>query len=119
MDANRSFSANLIDYTELSSVGLSGGQVGRVQDGRGRQLHVETGTVWLTQESCGDDVILEAGESYRIEHDGMTLLVALGVPFALVTLQPAVRVTPTLAERFWSSWAGLYAPQSCSTTASL
>ena len=49
----------------------------------------------------------------------MTLLVTLGAPFALVTLEPAVRVEPTLAERFWSFWAGLYAPQSRPTTAAL
>lgn len=119
MDANRSFSTNLIDYTELASIGLSRGQVSRIQDGRGRRLHVETGAVWLTEEHCRDDVALKAGESYCIAHDGMTLLVTLGAPFALVTLEPAVQVEPTLAERFWSFWAGLYAPQSRPTTAAL
>jgi hypothetical protein len=41
------------------------------------------------------------------------------VPFALVTMEPAIPVTPTMGERFWNFWAGLYAPQSRPTTASL
>lgn len=119
MDANKNFSANPADYTELSSIGLTRGKVGRIENGRGVQVRVETGAVWLTQERGGDDVVLKAGESYRIEEDGMTLLANLNGKFALVAVEPSIRAARTTGERFWAFWAGLYAPESCPTTAAL
>jgi hypothetical protein len=38
----------------------------------------------------------------------MTLISALRVPFALVSIEPAIPVAPTLGERFWKFWASLY-----------
>jgi hypothetical protein len=119
MDANRNFSANLGDYTELSSIGITAKNFGRINNGRGMRLRVETGSVWITQDHCMEDVCLKAGESYRIEHDGLTLISTLQVPFALVAIEPAIPVAPTMGERFWNFWASLYAPESRPTTAAL
>jgi hypothetical protein len=119
MDADKNFSANPADYTELSSIGLTRGKVGRVENGRGVRVRVETGAVWLTQERGGDDVVLRAGQSYRIEEDGMTLLANLGGKFALVTVEPSIPAAPTMGKKFWAFWASLYAPESCPTTAAL
>jgi len=101
---------------ELSSIGITPKTLGRIENGRGMRLRVETGSVWITQDGSKEDVCLKAGESYRIERDGLTLISALRVPFALVTMEPSIPVTPTMGERFW---AGLYVPESRSTTAAL
>ena len=118
MDANRTLSATT-DYAGLSGIGLLRGKAGRISNGRGVRVRVESGAIWLTQERCAEDVILNAGDCHAIEHDGVTLLGALGVPFALVSIEPAAPVCRGFAERFWSLWAGLYAPASRPTTAAL
>jgi hypothetical protein len=64
--------------------------------------------VWVTHERSDEDVILGPGESYCIKRDGMTLISTLRVPFALVAIEPTIPVNPTLGERFWKFWAGLY-----------
>ena len=53
-------------------------------------------------------MLLQAGETFRIERSGTTLVSALGRRFALVTLEPATPLTATFAERFWDFWASLY-----------
>lgn len=85
MDAYRS----PVELAELSSIGLTRRSVARLSNGRGKRVRVESGTAWLTQADCNDDVILRAGESFCIERDGATLISALNVPFALVTIEPA------------------------------
>jgi hypothetical protein len=115
MDAYRNF----VEFAELSSIGITSRKVARIKDGRGMRLRVETGSVWITEHRSQDDACLSAGESYCIQHNGMTLISALKAPFALVTIEPAIPVTPTMGERFWKFWAGLYAPESCPTTAAL
>lgn len=115
MDAHR----NIVRFEALGSIALTPKQMGRIENGRGTRLRVETGTVWVTHDRCLDDVILGPGESYCIPRDGVTLISTLRVPFALVSIEPAIPVAPTLAERFWGFWESLYAPQSCPTTAAL
>jgi len=100
---------NFSDFSELSSIGLTRGNVARIENGRGMRLRVETGSVWLTQDRSTKDVVLEAGESFRIECVGATVLSVLGPRFALVTFEPSSPVAPTRAERFWNFWASLYA----------
>jgi hypothetical protein len=115
MDAYR----NVVEFAELTSIGITPKKVARIKDGRGMRLHVETGCVWITEDRSLDDVCLTAGESYCIKHNGLTLIAALKVPFAMVTIAPSMPVAPTMGERFWNFWAGLYAPESCPTTAAL
>jgi hypothetical protein len=100
---------NFSDFTELSSIGLTRGNVARIENGRGTLLRVETGSVWVTQDRSTKDTVLQAGESFSIERDGTTVLSALGARFALVSFEPSIPVAPTRAERFWNFWAGLYA----------
>jgi hypothetical protein len=115
MDAYR----NVVEFTELTSIGITPKKMARLKDGHGMRLRVETGSVWVTEERSNDDVCLKAGESYCIKHNGMTLISTLRVPFALVTIEPSIPVAPTMGERFWNFWAGLYAPESRPTTAAL
>lgn len=107
------------NLAELSSIGLTAGKIGRIQNRGGMRLRVETGSVWITEDRSHDDVCLQAGESYCIKHDGMTLISTLRSPFALVTIEPGMPMAPTIAQRFWSFWESLYAPQARPTPAAL
>jgi len=108
MDAYR----GVTELTAMTSIGIARGNVARIQNARGVLLSVQHGVVWVTQEGSSDDVRLGAGQSFRIARNGLTLVVPLGGPLALVTLAPAARTRPSLAQRiatrFWSFWAGLY-----------
>ena len=110
---------NSVEFSALSSIGITYRKIARIKDGRGMRLRVETGKVWITEGRSMDDVCLSAGESYCIGHNGLTLIQTLKVPFALVSIEPSIPVEPTMAERFWNFWAGLYAPESRPTTAAL
>lgn len=115
MDAFR----NVVSFEALGSIGLTSKQIGRIENGRGTRLRVETGTVWVTHDRCEDDIVLGPGESYCIPRNGTTLISTLRVPFALVSVEPTNPVTPTMAQRFWKLWESLYAPSACPTTAAL
>jgi hypothetical protein len=74
---------------------------------------VQYGTVWITQHGSIDDVCLKAGESFRIDRDGLTLVSSCGpTSFALVALEPPSRITRSLAARtaarFWNWWIRLH-----------
>lgn len=112
--------------TELSAptnLDLTRGRPARIDNGRGVLVLVEQGAVWLTLANDTTDVCLEAGESFRIDRDGPTVISALShAPPALVTLVPPAPAAPTAAERvaglFWKLWRSRYDPQSrLSTTA--
>jgi len=48
-----------------------------IGDGRGLRLRVAAGTVWLTQQGDGRDVVLREGDSFVIERPGRTVVQAL------------------------------------------
>ena len=100
---------NFTDFSELSSIGLARGSVARIEDARGMTLRVETGSVWLTQDRSCEDVLLETGDTFRIERDGTTVISPLGNRFALVSIEPSIPVAPGFAGRFWRLWSSLYA----------
>lgn len=55
-----------------------------VSGGRGVLVFVEGGSVWLTQEGDARDLVVAAGESFRLDRDGLTIIE--GLPTAIVTL---------------------------------
>jgi hypothetical protein len=59
------------------AVSLDAGTMLRVLEGRGLRLLATEGQVWVTQEGCSRDAVLNAGESLCIENDGLTLVQAL------------------------------------------
>jgi len=101
------------ELTELNSLGLQRGAVARLENARGTRLRVETGTIWITQAHGRDDVVVQTGETFRIDRDGTTVVTALGKRFALVTLEPPAPVPPAPApvwlERLDRFWCGLFA----------
>ena len=45
-------------------------------DVRGATLRVARGTVWITQQDDTQDIVLRTGDTWTVEHDGLTLLEA-------------------------------------------
>jgi hypothetical protein len=89
MDAYR-----IEDCIAQASIGMTRGNVVRVEDGSGIEVSVMYGSVWLTQHGDTDDVCFGAGESFRIDHAGATIVSALKP--SLVTLTPPVPQAHTL-----------------------
>ena len=81
MDAYR-----IEDCIAQASIGVTRGQVLRIEHGAGVELAVVYGSVWVTQLGDTSDVLLGAGESFRITRPGST--VVSGLRPSLVTLTP-------------------------------
>jgi Protein of unknown function (DUF2917) len=97
MDAH----ANFTEDKSTIRISIASGDVTPIQNGRGIRLHVECGAVWITQDRSTADVFLKAGESFRIERNGLTLVSAIApAPFTLVTVAPATQTAWTLLKRF-------------------
>lgn len=64
---------------DASGSGVHLGKHGNIQlrDAAGWTVRALGGTVWITQDEDVRDVVLEAGESFVIDRDGVTLLYAL------------------------------------------
>jgi len=60
-----------------SLIHLGAGELLSVESGRGRCLVVFSGKVWITQEGDIGDYIIDAGESFTFDRDGMALVEAL------------------------------------------
>lgn len=52
-------------------------QLARLDDAAGGVIRVTEGRVWITQEREGVDHVLGAGESFRVERPGLTVISAL------------------------------------------
>jgi len=65
------------EYAALGAVPMTRGSVLRIEDGRDRLIYVWEGELWLTQERDGRDRILAAGDSFRLDRDGVALAQAL------------------------------------------
>ncbi|MGD9954328.1 MAG: DUF2917 domain-containing protein [Burkholderiales bacterium] len=48
-----------------------------IDDGRGLRLRVAAGSIWLTQQGDGRDVVLRDGASFVIDRGGRTVVQAL------------------------------------------
>jgi hypothetical protein len=45
----------------------------RITDGRELLIHVWQGSLWITQEGDTRDIVLEAGDSFRLDRNGVAL----------------------------------------------
>ena len=48
------------------------GRTLRIHDGKGFDLAVVAGCLWVTQEGDTADTVLDAGETFRVRRDGVT-----------------------------------------------
>ena len=65
-----------VGHGEAVGMWITGDEVVRIQDGRGLLLTVKHGSAWVTQAGSIKDVFIGAGESFRLELDGCTLVSA-------------------------------------------
>ena len=64
---------------ELNQDGLclKSHQILKVRRGSGHTIVCHNGSVWLTQHGDGRDIVLNAGESFALDRDGLALVEAL------------------------------------------
>jgi len=80
---------NQCGLTAQTEIGLGRGSLLRVENARGMQVHVEQGRI--TQQGDTSDVVLERGESFSLDRDGLALLHACGrAPLTLISLAPGL-----------------------------
>lgn len=93
---------------EMTPIRLARNDFAEIRNARGVLLRVQHGTVWLTQSGSTEDVVLEAGDVFRLDRKGLALVSACRrASHALVTIVPAAPVTPSsLAQRLWRLLGG-------------
>jgi Protein of unknown function (DUF2917) len=75
---------------------LSEGGIVQLRNGAGLRIAVARGQIWITQEGDPRDVVLESGQSVRIERNGLTLIEALQPSrFALLAARDRDRLEPS------------------------
>lgn len=57
---------------------LQGAQHLRLDDAAGSTVRAIAGSVWITQDGDIRDIVLNAGDSFTLDRDGMALLSPLG-----------------------------------------
>jgi len=60
------------------AVRLGPNQTLKVVDGAGSTVTAVEGSVWITEENRPQDIVLEAGSSYRLREPGVALVNSLG-----------------------------------------
>jgi hypothetical protein len=116
------FDARLI----AEGIHLGRDEVAGIRNGRGALVFVEAGTAWITQENDRRDVLVTAGESFRLDRDGVALIgahrsakVTITAPLEgaepevfrstpVPTTVPARRGGHPVVRRFWAIVLRLY-----------
>lgn len=76
-----------VEFAAAQGIGLPNRSVLRVENARGKEIRVEHGCVWITQDGDTRDIILEAGKAFRFDCDGKALVTALGsAPLTLLSI---------------------------------
>jgi hypothetical protein len=57
---------------------LARGKPVPLRDAAGRTVHAHEGLVWITEENGVQDVVLQAGESFRLARPGLAIVEAFG-----------------------------------------
>ena len=99
---------------ELGSeaIGMPRGRTLRIEDGRGALVLVREGEVWLTQEGSTKDHILTAGQSFRLDRDGVALVYSFRRSVLAVARDR--RRSVSSLHRFWSDLVAPAHPKSLS-----
>jgi hypothetical protein len=64
---------NGIDIIVQPGIAMTRGSILRFEDGRDLLIHVWEGALWLTQERDGRDRYLGAGDSFRLDRQGVAI----------------------------------------------
>ena len=85
----------MTNKVEMMETTIPKGRTLRIQDGKGLDLTVVAGSLWVTHEHDIKDFVLNPGEAFHVSRDGLTLIHA----FRKVQLRiayPAVAGAPSL-----------------------
>jgi hypothetical protein len=63
----------------------------RLWDGVGVEVRCLLGSLWITEEGEREDTILDRGQSFVLDRQGLSLVTALGGP-AMLVMQPGSAV---------------------------
>lgn len=133
-------------YIVHANIALARGAMLRIEDARGLLLHAPEGGLWITQDGDTRDYFVAAGERFRLERDGLTVVYAFkrsGVTLAapvpghyarrISVMLPGTRLPRVIYDRRWErggwrsrlrhaltrGWLNAFAPRSIPTTAAL
>jgi hypothetical protein len=70
----------------------------RLDAARHAELHVESGTVWITGGGAAGDLFVSAGESYRVPKEGRVLVEAVRAAAGVRLERAERRAFPVLFE---------------------
>jgi hypothetical protein len=70
-------------------IDLTNGCPIRLNEARGTRVLCLHGIIWITSPGNRDDIFLEAGEAYRIERSGNSLVESIGNGSIRITAPPA------------------------------
>lgn len=80
---------------------LGNGDVLELANARGTTLHVTRGTLWLTQERDSRDLLLEAGSTWTVERQGLTVGEAQGDTGVMVIGRDAAQASIRSRDTRW------------------
>jgi hypothetical protein len=107
MDTTR----NLTRDSSASIITITCNRLACLQDARGLRLRVESGRVWITESGSSADVCLDAGESFTVTRDGLTVVTACRPqPFARICIEGSRTTAPALGARMSAWLRALLAP---------
>lgn len=77
-----------VEFAAARGIGLPNRSVLRVHNARGKEIRVEHGCAWITQDGDVRDIVLNAGETFRMDRDGKALVMACGpAPLTLLSIE--------------------------------
>ena len=82
-------------HLNTTPVCLAKNQMLSLTEARGSVIRCRRGSIWITQDHDARDVVLSAGESFRLEREGRSIVWALAD--ASVELLPAKQPQSSLA----------------------
>src|ERR1051325_9491779 len=118
-------------YSVYGATGMPRGSLLLIEHGRGMQIELWDGELWITQEGDTRDHVVRGGTSFRVEHEGIVLANSLKAERITLTLAgSAPRVLYERARerggrlggighRIVRYWTNQSAPQSSPITAAL
>jgi hypothetical protein len=96
LDACRGFAG----YKGTIRFRVANDDIACIGNGRGLRLYVQKGPVWISHNRSIADVLVDAGDAFLVDRDGMTLVSLVGnEPAADVALTPSIRIAPPQAKR--------------------
>jgi hypothetical protein len=60
--------------TEMMQTAIAKGRTVHIQDGKGLELTVVTGALWVTYENDTEDFVLSPSDTFRVSGNGLTLV---------------------------------------------